>query len=142
MPEYQTPPISPMAIAFDAEKLTLSPEGPTLTRRLDALPLALLPQAQARRDWLDDIGCQTLADLRALPRAGLQRRSAPDLLQALDAAYGQAPELHRWIEPPPRFERGYGVLYLKHIGQADTGCDFDFLQTETRAAAAGEPEIH
>ncbi|WP_088148189.1 L-arabinonate dehydratase [Achromobacter denitrificans] len=47
-----------------------------------------------------------------------------------------------WQAPPPRFERGYGVLYLKHIGQADTGCDFDFLQTETRAAAAGEPEIH
>ncbi|MGE8614775.1 MAG: L-arabinonate dehydratase [Achromobacter veterisilvae] len=47
-----------------------------------------------------------------------------------------------WQAPPPRFERGYGVLYLKHIGQADTGCDFDFLQSETRAAAAGEPEIH
>ncbi len=28
MPEYQTPPISPMAIAFDAEKLTLSPKAP------------------------------------------------------------------------------------------------------------------
>ncbi len=47
-----------------------------------------------------------------------------------------------WQAPPPRFERGYGVLYLKHIGQADTGCDFDFLQSETRATAAGEPEIH
>ncbi len=47
-----------------------------------------------------------------------------------------------WQAPPPRFERGYGVLYLKHIGQADTGCDFDFLQSEERAASAGEPEIH
>lgn len=28
MPEYQTPPIPPMAIAFDAEKLTLSPRAP------------------------------------------------------------------------------------------------------------------
>ncbi|MRU32185.1 nucleotidyltransferase, partial [Xylella fastidiosa subsp. multiplex] len=51
------------------------------------------------------MGCHSLADLRALPRAGLQRRSAPDLLQALDAAYGQSPELHRWIEPPPSFIR-------------------------------------
>ena len=42
---------------------------------------------------------------------------------------------------PPRFERGYGVLYL-NIGQADTGCDFDFLQTEARAEPTGEPEIH
>ena len=47
-----------------------------------------------------------------------------------------------WQAPPPRFERGYGVLYLKHIGQANTGCDFDFLQSEERAAPAGEPEIH
>lgn len=47
-----------------------------------------------------------------------------------------------WQAPPPRFERGYGVLYLKHIGQADTGCDFDFLQSEERAAPVGEPEIH
>jgi dihydroxy-acid dehydratase len=53
-----------------------------------------------------------------------------------------------WVAPAPKFERGYGTLYLKHIGQADTGCDFDFLQTpagEAAAAAAekgGEPEIH
>ncbi|MDH0684157.1 Y-family DNA polymerase [Achromobacter animicus] len=78
---------------------------PTLARRLDTLPLSLLPQAQDRRNWLDDIGCHTLAHLRALPRGGLQRRSAPDLLQALDAAYGQVPELYRWLEPPNQFSR-------------------------------------
>ncbi|MEN5162364.1 MULTISPECIES: Y-family DNA polymerase [Achromobacter] len=88
---------------------------PTLTRRLDALPLALLPQALARRDWLDDIGCHTLADLRALPRAGLQRRSTPELLQALDAAYGQKPELYRWIEPPNQFSRRIELMdYVEH----------------------------
>lgn len=37
MPQFHTPPISPMAIAFDAENLTLSPEGPTLTRRMSDL---------------------------------------------------------------------------------------------------------
>jgi dihydroxy-acid dehydratase len=48
-----------------------------------------------------------------------------------------------WHRPEPRFTRGYGVLYLKHVGQADTGCDFDFLETEQRrAGAGGEPEIH
>jgi dihydroxy-acid dehydratase len=46
-----------------------------------------------------------------------------------------------WKEPAPKFSRGYGVLYLKHIQQADTGCDFDFLETET-ARPGGEPEIH
>jgi dihydroxy-acid dehydratase len=48
-----------------------------------------------------------------------------------------------WKAPAPKFTRGYGVLYLKHIGQADTGCDFDFLETERAAAdSGGEPEIH
>jgi dihydroxy-acid dehydratase len=54
-----------------------------------------------------------------------------------------------WQPPQPKFERGYGMLYLKHISQADTGCDFDFLQTAPVNAAptqaggkGGEPEIH
>jgi dihydroxyacid dehydratase/phosphogluconate dehydratase len=47
-----------------------------------------------------------------------------------------------WKTPAPKFTRGYGVLYLKHIGQADTGCDFDFLEAEKKVDAAGEPEIH
>ena len=32
-----------------------------------------------------------------------------------------------WLAPAPRFNRGYGALYLDHITQADQGCDFDFL---------------
>jgi dihydroxy-acid dehydratase len=32
-----------------------------------------------------------------------------------------------WQAPPPRFTRGYGRLYIDHVGQADTGADFDFL---------------
>ncbi|HWI78452.1 MAG TPA: L-arabinonate dehydratase [Ramlibacter sp.] len=48
-----------------------------------------------------------------------------------------------WRPPQPKFTRGYGVLYLSHIQQADTGCDFDFLETEKARPAAGEePEIH
>jgi dihydroxy-acid dehydratase len=47
----------------------------------------------------------------------------------------------QWKAPAPKFTRGYGVLYLKHIQQADTGCDFDFLETEP-AKAGDEPEIH
>ncbi|ANY15809.1 L-arabinonate dehydratase [Bordetella pseudohinzii] len=46
-----------------------------------------------------------------------------------------------WQPPAPKFDRGFGVLYLKHIGQADSGCDFDFLQTR-KAVEPGEPEIH
>lgn len=75
----------------------------TLAKRLDALPSVYLPAAWAYRDWLDGIGCATLGSLRALPRAGLQRRTNKAVLQALDAAYGQRPELFDWIVAPPEF---------------------------------------
>jgi dihydroxy-acid dehydratase len=42
--------------------------------------------------------------------------------------------------PQPRFERGYGWMFQKHIRQAHEGCDFDFLETSF-GAPAGEPAI-
>ena len=45
-----------------------------------------------------------------------------------------------WTPPPPRFERGYGWMYSRHILQADEGCDFDFLETAF-GAPVGEPDI-
>jgi len=45
-----------------------------------------------------------------------------------------------WTPPPPRYERGYGWMFSRHIGQADQGCDFDFLETAFGAAVA-EPDI-
>jgi len=44
-----------------------------------------------------------------------------------------------WTPPPVRYARGYGAMYSQHIGQADEGCDFDFLQS---TAPVAEPEIH
>ncbi len=44
--------------------------------------------------------------------------------------------LEAWTPPPRIFDRGYGALYSEHIGQADQGCDFDFL---ARRGAAVEP---
>jgi dihydroxy-acid dehydratase len=44
-----------------------------------------------------------------------------------------------WTKPAPKFPRGYGALFSDHIGQADQGCDFDFLE---RGGAIPEPEIH
>jgi dihydroxy-acid dehydratase len=41
----------------------------------------------------------------------------------------------------PRWERGYGFMFKKHVMQADTGCDFDFLETNF-GAAVPEPDIH
>nr|WP_255696421.1 L-arabinonate dehydratase [Polynucleobacter sp. IMCC 30228] len=56
-----------------------------------------------------------------------------------------------WVAPAPKFERGFGKIYLQHIQQANNGCDFDFLETQVHASNAensqkrskgSEPEIH
>ena len=44
-----------------------------------------------------------------------------------------------WQQPPAKYGRGYGALYLKHISQANEGCDFDFLEA---GPPTTEPEIH
>ncbi len=44
-----------------------------------------------------------------------------------------------WKAPAPRFKRGYGALFSKHISQANDGCDFDFLEG---TAPTEDPEIH
>src|SRR5215813_3916417 len=42
-----------------------------------------------------------------------------------------------WKPEPPRYERGFGALYVTHVTQADQGCDFDFLHAGKRT---DEPE--
>ena len=46
-----------------------------------------------------------------------------------------------WKPPPPRFERGYGHMFSKHVLQADQGCDFDYLETSF-GAPVSEPVIY
>jgi dihydroxy-acid dehydratase len=46
-----------------------------------------------------------------------------------------------WTPPPPRFQRGYGWMFARHIEQADQGCDFDFLRAEF-GPNPGEPDIY
>jgi dihydroxy-acid dehydratase len=46
-----------------------------------------------------------------------------------------------WVAPQPRFERGWGWIYSRHVTQADKGCDFDFLETQF-GRTAGEPDIY
>jgi len=75
----------------------------TMARRLDALRCTLLPALRPWQEWLEGIGCRTFADLRRLPRAGLQRRCGKDVLDSLDRAYGQAPELYDWVQAPKTF---------------------------------------
>jgi dihydroxy-acid dehydratase len=46
-----------------------------------------------------------------------------------------------WRPIEPRFERGYGWVFTRHIQQANEGCDFDFLRTDF-GAPVEEPVIH
>ena len=45
-----------------------------------------------------------------------------------------------WTPPPPRYERGYGWMFARHVQQANLGCDFDFLTTGF-GAPVPEPDI-
>ena len=44
-------------------------------------------------------------------------------------------------KPEPRYERGYGWMFSRHIKQANDGCDFDFLETDF-GAPVKEPVIY
>jgi len=60
----------------------------------------------------------------------------------LDVLVDEAEMAKRRAAFKPRdahYKRGFGTLYLKHVTQADKGCDFDFLED---AAPTPEPEIH
>ena len=46
-----------------------------------------------------------------------------------------------WTPPEPRYHRGYGWMFSRHIKQANEGCDFDFLETSF-GAPVGEPDIY
>ena len=70
---------------------------------LDALPIEVLAPVAAHAATLSRLGCQTLGQVRALPRGGLSRRFDKELLGALDQAYGSCPEGHVWVQLPDSF---------------------------------------
>ncbi len=74
-----------------------------ISQLLDALPLVTLSSVAVHQATLARLGCQSLGDVRALPRGGLSRRFDAGLLSALDQAYGLRPEVHTWIELPETF---------------------------------------
>ncbi|KJF74862.1 L-arabinonate dehydratase [Agrobacterium arsenijevicii] len=69
-------------------------------------------------------------------RLDLPQRSLDMLVSEEEIARRRA----AWQAPSPRYERGYGYIFSKHVTQADAGCDFDFLQTDF-GRTAGEPDI-
>jgi len=77
---------------------------PMLVRQLDRLPLMRLPAAAEHGHALEQMGCTTLAALRALPSAGVARRFGAGVLQQLAQAYGTAPDPRTAFEAPARFD--------------------------------------
>jgi protein ImuB len=75
----------------------------SLERVLLPLPMFALPEIRPFVDWFAGLGCETIADVCRLPRAGLQRRCGEHLLDSLDRAFGTAPELFDWLALPPTF---------------------------------------
>ncbi len=55
-------------------------------------------------------------------------------LEVTDAELGQ--RRAAMPKPQPRYERGYGWMFSRHIKQANDGCDFDFLETGFGAPGA------
>ncbi len=77
---------------------------PALHRLIDAAPVWLLGPGREHWEALQGMGLHHLADLRALPRAGLARRFGASLLDDLDRARGDRPDPRVPLVPPPVFD--------------------------------------
>ena len=108
---------------------------PRMQRLLDALPLAtaLDGLAQPRlAELLQGIGCRTLGEVRALPRAGLKKRGGGELLALLDRAHGDTPDPRAWFEPPERF-----AMALELMHRADDAAQLVFAAQRLVQPLAG-----
>jgi hypothetical protein len=74
---------------------------------------------------------------RLAPASCMWRRKRELRLEASEEEWARRRDA--FAPRPPRLARGYGALFARAIGQADEGCDFDFLE---RGEALPEPEIH
>jgi protein ImuB len=70
----------------------------------DSLPVHSLQAAQPHLPTLARLGVRTWGQLRALPRGGVARRFGAELLDALDRACGQRPEVYPWLTVPEVFD--------------------------------------
>jgi protein ImuB len=88
---------------------------------LRALPLATLSAVARHAPTLCRLGCQSLGQVRQLPRGGLSRRFGADMLRALDQAFGDLPMALDWVTLPPSFD-----ARLELPGRVDTAPGLQF----------------
>jgi protein ImuB len=70
---------------------------------LRPLPVAALTREEKTLRQLERSGVRTIGALLRLPRDGVARRFGPEILEALDAALGRAPEALPLFSPPQPF---------------------------------------
>lgn len=95
-------PTSLAAVAFARAGVSNGFSKP-LEQLLDTLPIDVLTFVAKHKATLIRVGCQTLGQVRALPRGGISRRFDAQLLDSLDQAYGLRPEAHEWMQLPDDF---------------------------------------
>lgn len=100
-PAWSAGPTSLIALGL----LRMKAAGRPLPRQARDLPLQTLTAAREHLQTLARAGCRSWGDLHALPRAGLSRRFGSGLLQALDCAMGDRPEIYPWLTVPEVFDR-------------------------------------
>lgn len=91
-----------LARAFGVMETHLTTQT-ALDQALGELPIGVLDCGVKTLAMLDAIGARTLADVRALPRAGFARRFGAALLDRLDEASGRRALAHAFYIPPERF---------------------------------------
>lgn len=92
---------APIATRPAAAGVAIAPPGRS-HEALAPLPVAALRVDEATVSALAKVGLRRIADLTALPRAGLARRFGHPLLRRLDQALGSEPEPISPAAPPPR----------------------------------------
>lgn len=97
-------------------------ESSSLLKLLPELPVGVLDQAHTHGGTWHACGINRIADLLQLPRTGLARRFGTSLLSELDLGFGRKADTHRWIQPPPVFQRQTEMPFHTHSLQGILGC--------------------
>ena len=98
-----------MALAL----LRLKQSGKPRPRQLpQGLPLETLSALRPHLVALNNLGCRTLGDVRALPRSGVARRLGAECLLALDQLWGERACSMRWIALPQHFDLEHELPWI------------------------------
>ncbi len=101
-------------------------------RLLNALDIAVTGWPQTTIDALRQMGLDSIADCRRLPRDGLARRFGPTMLHQLAQAFGELPEARRHILEPQCFDELLQLdAEISDATQLHTGCARLLEQLET-----------